>query len=30
VVLFGESLNYVELVGIGLAMASLVLFLRFA
>ena len=30
VVLFGGSLNYYELVGIVLAMASLVLLVRFA
>ena len=30
VVLFGESLNYCELAGIVLAVASLVLLIRFA
>ena len=30
VVLFGESLNYYELAGIVLAVASLVLLMRFA
>jgi drug/metabolite transporter (DMT)-like permease len=30
VVLFGESLNYYEVVGIGLAVASLLLLMRFA
>ena len=30
VVLFGESLNYFEVIGIVLAVASLVLLMRFA
>jgi multidrug transporter EmrE-like cation transporter len=30
VVLFGETLNYYEMAGIGLAVASLVLLVRFA